>query len=130
MHTIVDDPIRLYETQQKEALLYLRDVTSWHYLMAERYGQSERATEMLGFATSDERWRAHLKRRMYGADRYDFRVETNADYRTAEKTRPEEVFKPMASLFGSNTSTANIRMILDAKRIVDERTRSDFQRMF
>ena len=49
IHTIVSEPLPLYDMPEKEALTLLRDtISSWQYKMAEKYGVSTREEEMKG----------------------------------------------------------------------------------
>lgn len=129
IHTIVDDPIHLYEMEQKEALEYLRDVLcSWQYKMAEVYGKSSRTEELVGFNSSDEKWHHCVQERMKGVSRYDSEIEKKSDYRPKEKIRPEEVYKAIANI--QNINAGNAKMVLEAKKLVKERENNDFQRLY
>ena len=131
IHTVVDDPIPLYKMPQEEAMRYLRDVfASWTFKMMERYGQSTREEEIFGFATSQEKWHAHLQERMKGVDRYDSTIEKCADYRPKHIVHPEEVFAPIANIQPANITAQNIGMVMDAKRIVETSKENDFQRLY
>ena len=131
IHTVVDDPIKLYEMPRDEALTYLRDVlASWQYKMMERYGKSTREVEMQGFARADEKWHAHLKERMKGVARYDSNIEKHADYRPKTIVRPEDAFRAIAEIPDSHITPENARMILEARKLVAERDNSDFQRLY
>lgn len=129
IHTIVDDPISLYEMNQEEAIITLRDnFASWVYKMAEIYGQSTRDEELYGFKNSDEKWHEHLKKRMVFVDRYDSTIETIADYRPKDKVRIEDVFEPIANI--KNITEENEFIVEDAKKLVLEKKSTDFQRMY
>ena len=131
IHTVVDDPIKLYEMPMDEALTYLRDVlASWQYKMMERYGKSTREVEMKGFDTADEKWHAHLKERMKGVARYDSNIEKHADYRPKSIVRPEDAFRAIAQIPDSHITAKNARMILEARKLVAERDNCDFQRLY
>lgn len=128
IHTIVDKPIHLYEMNEKDALMYLRDVmSSWQYKMAEIYGTSTRNDEMNGFSNHDEKWRYLLEKRMTGIPRYDSEIEKKSDYRPKEIILPENVFEPISNI--TNVTPENINMVMEAKKLVKERQQSDFQRM-
>ena len=130
IHTVVDDPIPLYKMSQEEAMCYLRDIfASWTYKMMEKYGVSTREKELEGFSSSEEKWNAHLKERMKGVDRYDSSIEKCADYRPKHIIRPEDVFEPIANIHPENISVHNIKMVLDAKKIVKEAKANDYQRL-
>lgn len=131
IYTVVDDPIPLYKMEQEDAMRYLRDVfASWTYKMMEKYGQSSREKELKGFSTPQEKWHAHLKERMKGVDRYDSTIEKCADYRPKHIVPPDEVFAPIADIQPKNITAQNIQMVMDAKRIVEESRKNDFQRLF
>lgn len=131
IHTVVDDPIKLYEMPMDEGLTCLRDVlASWKYKMMEQYGRSDRATEMRGYATAEERWHAHLKERMKGVARYDSKVERYADYRPKAVVRPEDAFRAIAQIPDNRITPENAGMIFDARRLVAERENCDFQRLY
>jgi len=131
IHTVVDNPIPLYQMEEKEALTYLRDnLASWQYKMAELYGKSTRAEEMNGFATGKEKWDNHLTKRMSGVARYDSSIEKKSDYRPKNITRPEEVFRPICNINQDNINAKNIKMIEEAKKLVKTRENNDFQRLY
>ena len=129
IHTVVDDPLPLYKMQQMEALCMLRDAfASWTYKMMEAYGQSDRETEMRGFATFDERWHAHLKERMKSVTRYDSTIERCADYRPKEIVRPEQVWRPIAEI--KNVNPSNALHVAYARKLLKEAAQNDFQRRY
>ena len=129
IHTVVDDPIPLYEMSEKEALIYLRDImSSWQYKMAEVYGKSTREVEMKGFNTSDEKWKKTLEDRMTGIPRYDKEIESKSDFRPKEIIQPECVFEQIANI--ENVNEKNIDSVIYAKSLIRERKESDFQHMF
>jgi len=129
IHTIVDNPIHLYEMEEKEALLYLRDIlSSWQYKMMELYGQSTRDKELEGFATSREAWDYKLTERMKCVGRYDSTIEMMSDYRDKGIARPEDVFAPIANI--QNITPTNAKSVLETKEFVKELRRDDFQRKY
>lgn len=129
IHTIVDDPIPLYNYSEEEGLRLLRDtLASWDYKLMEKFGVSTREKEIGGYETSDEAWDEKLRKRMQGVARYDSSIEMISDYRNKEKIRPEDVFEPISHI--KNISPFNISMVNDAKKITKERKKSDFQRRF
>ena len=131
IHTVMDDPIRLYAYERDEGLTILRDtLASWQYKMMEAYGRSDRMTEMQGFDTSDDRWHAHLKERMKGVARYDSTIERYADYRPKNVIRPEDAFLPIAQISDDAMTAQNMQAVLAARKLVQERTDSDFQRLY
>lgn len=129
IHTVVDDPIPLYEMSQKEALEYLRDIlSSWQFKMAELYGRTTREVELHGFSTSDEKWHDCLQKRMQGVSRYDSTIEKHSDYRPKDVIRPEDVFRPIANI--KNITPENAKMVEDAKKLIKIRENSDFQKLY
>ena len=131
IHTVIDDPLYLYDYGRDDALQLLRDnLASWIYKMMEVYGRADRASEMVGFSNSIEKWEAHLEKRMKGVARYDSTIEKHADYRSKELAYPENVYFPIAHIEEKNISPWNIHMKLEAQKILDERSNSDFQRLF
>lgn len=131
IHTVVDDPIELYKMPQNKAIENLRDVlASWQWKMMEIYGKSDRETEMNGMQSSDERWEQLLKERMKGVSRYDSNIERTADYRPKHIIRPEDAFRAIAEIPDSNITPDNVRMILEARKLVAEREACDFQRLY
>ena len=131
IHTVIDDPIPMYDLAQEEALRTLRDTyATWTYQMMETYGSSDRESELQGYATSDERWHAHLKERMKGVARYDSTIERCADYRPKNAIRPEDAFLPIAQISDDAMTAQNVQAVLAARKLVQERTDSDFQRLY
>ena len=131
IHTVVDDPISLYDMPRQEALRLLRDTfATWTYTMMEAYGRSTREIEMGGYTTSDQRWHAHLRERMKGVARYDSSIEKRADYRLKDVTRPEDAFASIAAIREENITPQNVKMVLAARQLVEERQNSDFQRLY
>lgn len=129
IHTVVDEPIHLYEMEEKEALEYLREVMStWQYRMMELYGKSTREEEMKGFNTCEEKWEAHMKERMKGVGRYDSSIEKCADFRDKQIARPEDVYESIANV--KNITPENAKMVSEARKILEIRKNSDFQRRF
>ena len=131
IHTVVDDPIPLYKMPQNEAITYLRDVfASWTFKMMEKYGKTTREKELKGFSNPQEKWHAHLKERMKGVARYDSSIEKCADYRPKHIILPKDVFEPIANISPSNITAQNIKMVIEAKKIVREANENDFQRLY
>ena len=129
IHTVIDDPIPLYEMPEKEALTYLREVmASWQWKMMERYGVSTREQEMQGFDTSAQRWHKHLQERMKGVSRYDSSIEKCADYRPKDIIRPEDVFSSIAQI--NDITPYNAEAVIYAQRHIKEIKENDFQRLY
>lgn len=123
IHTVIDNPIRIDDMPQKEALEYLRDkIATWEYLMMEKYGQSTREEELKGFANPNEAWEEHLNARVGTVGRYDKEIELCADYRPKDIIRPEDVFKPIADLTENENN--------EIKQMVKTLMREDYQRRF
>ena len=131
IHTVVDDPIPLFEMPQDEALMLLRDVmATWRWKMMEAYGQSTRASELDGFSSVQEKWDKHLEVRMSKVQRYDSTVERFADYRPGEMVRPEDVWAAVAQIRPENITAQNIKTVQYARDLCAERERRDFQRRY
>ena len=67
---------------------------------------------------------------MKSVERYDVSIEKCADYRPKEIVRTEDAFRAIANIREENISALNIKMILDARRIVKSIEENDFQRLF
>ena len=65
---------------------------------------------------------------MKGVGRYDSSIEKRSDYRPKEKVRIEDVYEPIANV--KNVTSKNINLVEDAKNLVRERKRTDFQRKY
>lgn len=131
IHTVVDEPLPLFDLPRQEALRTLRDTfATWTYTMMEAYGRSTREIEMRGFPTSDQRWHTHLQERMKGVARYDSSIERQADYRPKNIVRPEDAFSPIAAIRAENITPQNAKMVLAAQRLVQERQNSDYQKQY
>lgn len=129
IHTVVDNPIPMYNMSEKEALETLRDnLASWQYKMAEHYGVSTREKEMEGFETSNEKWHHHLKERMKWVERYDSSVERNSELRRKEIIRPENVFESIANI--KEVNPYNIKMVEYAKQLVKTIKENDYQKIY
>lgn len=129
IHTVVGRPIPLYQMEKPEALRFLRDTLStYQYIMMEKYGRSTREKEMQGFDTSHEKWEAHLTERMKAVEYYDVDVEKKSEYRPKHIVRPEGVFEPIAAI--QNVNALNIQDVLFAKQILCEEKQRDYQTRF
>lgn len=129
IHTIVDKRIPLYLFEEKEALELLRDtLASWQYKMMEKYGRTTRKEELKNFYTSDVAWDYLVQKRMEYVRRYDSTVEKKSDYRSKDIIRPEEAFFQIANI--NNITSENVIMVNEARKLVKERTLSDFQRKY
>ena len=115
--------------EKPEALRFLRDTLStYQYIMMEKYGRSTREKEMQGFDTSHEKWEAHLTERMKAVEYYDIDVEKKSEYRPKHIVRPEDVFEPIAAI--QNVNALNIQDVLFAKQILCEEKQRDYQTRF
>lgn len=127
-HTVVDNPIDVSEMSEKEALEAISEkFSTWHFLMMEKYGQTTREEALAGYESSQEAWDEQLRLRSKTADKYDFEMETKADYRPKEIVLPEDVFSSIADL---ELTRENAVEVLAARKIVRERKDNDFQRRF
>lgn len=127
-HTVVDNPIDVSGMSEKEALDAISEkFSTWHFLMMEKYGQTTREEAMAGYESSQEAWDEQLRLRSKTADKYDFEMETKADYRPKEIILPEDVFSSIADL---EITRENAVEVLAARKIVRERKENDFQRRF
>ena len=129
IHTVIDDPINLFDYPRDLALEKLRDtMAAWVYKMMEVYGKSDYISEMEGYSSSAEKWTAHLKERMKGVARYDSTIERLADYRPKQNTDPVEVWQPIADI---NLITPKISShIAFANSLIAQAVLNDFQRRF
>lgn len=128
IHTVIDEPIDISKMDEKEALTLIRDtLASWHYLMMERYGKTTR-DELLKGENPNDVWERLLEERVKTADRYDKEIELCADYRPKSIVRSENVFENVANI--SNVTPYNVAFVEDAKKLVKQRKKEDFQRRF
>lgn len=140
IHSVIDKPIPLYEMEEQEALVYLRDVMAgWEYKLMEKFGVSTREKELEGFSSSDDKWENKLINSLsylldYRSEKptgwYDKAIELAGDYRSRDIIRPEDAFRSIANMNISNVTAENVSMYLYAKKVVEERTKSDFQRRY
>ena len=129
IHTVVDDPIRIDNLTEQQALSYIRDIfASWLYMMMEVYGRSTR-DEILGSTSSFvEAWNWQLKERMSFAARWDREIELKADYVPKGKVSPQEVWQAIADV--TNITPQNVGHVLYARQLVAQCEREDFQHRF
>ena len=128
IHTVIDEPIQVDHLSEEEGLQLIRDtISSWYYLLMEKYGKTTRE-EVLKGKSFDDAWEEELVKRVATADRYDREIELCADFRPRKKVREENVFENIASV--ENITPENVHCILDAKKLVKEKKREDFQRRF
>lgn len=128
IHTVMDDPIRIDNLSEQQALGYIRDIfATWYYLMIEAYGKSTRS-EMLGTSSFVEAWEQHLEERISIVDRWDREIEVLADYRPKNKVTPQQVWQAIADV--TNVTTQSVGHVLYAKQLVAQCAREDFQHRF
>lgn len=129
IHTVVDDPVKIDYMPEKEALEMLREIIgTWYYLMMEKYGQTTRNEALTGYVDSVEAWEQQLNDRVSTVSRYDRQIEFFADYRPKDIIEPEAVFDSIANI--ENVTADNILHVVDAKKIVKNRYRNNFQNRF
>ena len=128
IHTVIDDPIRIDDLTERQALDYIRDVfATWYYLMIEAYGKSTRS-EILGASPLVEAWEQQLKDRISIVDRWDKEIESTADYRPQWKILPQQVWQAIADV--TNITPQNVGHVLYAKKLVAQCAKEDFQHRF
>ena len=129
IYTVVENSVPLYQYEKTKGLSYLRDILStWQFLMMEKYGQSTREQELCGFSSSAEKWHHCVKERMKYVERYDGELERHSDYRSKNIVRPEDAFRAIANI--KNINAENIGDVLYAKDLVTQLDQSDFQRLY
>ncbi len=125
IHTVVDNPVRIDDLTEQQALRYIRDIfASWYYLMMEAYGKSTR-NEVLGESSFVEVWQKQIEERASFAARWDEEIESRADYRLKEKVPPKEVWQAIADV--SNITPQNVSHVLYARQLEAQYMDEDFQ---
>lgn len=128
IHTVVDDPIRIDDLTERQALTYLRDImATWYYLMIEAYGKSTRA-ETLGKSSFVEAWRRQVEERKSFVARWDREIEARADYRPKGKVFPKQVWSAIANI--ERITPQNVRQIMYARQLLARFEQEDFQHIF
>lgn len=129
IHTVIDDPIRIDNLTERQALNCIRNVfATWYYLMIEAYGKSTRR-EIIGAAsTTTEAWERQLAERTGLVAHYDREIELWADYRPKWKVSPQQVWQAVADV--AKITPQNVRHILYARKLVAQCAREDFQHRF
>ena len=129
IHTVVDDPIDVSNMEEKEFLNYLRDVYSyWLYLMMEKYGTTTREEMLSGYDSASQYWEDMLRKRRETVERYDYSIETSADYIDKRDVELLRAWTDIANI--ENITPYNCSMVLDAKEKVKTLTENNFQRRF
>lgn len=129
IHTVVDDPIRIDNLTEQQALSYIRDIfASWLYMMMEIYGKCTR-DEILGSASSFvAAWNRRLDERMSFAARWDREIELKADYVPKGKVSPQQVWQTIADV--KELTPQNVGHVLYARQLVAQCEREDFQHRY
>lgn len=127
IHTVIDDPIDVSNMSLKEANTLLRDtVSTWLYLMIEKYGKSTRE-EILNGKSFEEAWKNFLEKLTSEVDYYDNEIERSCDYRDKKIIRPEDAFENIAN---AKMTKENADHILYAQKLVRSRKNTDYQRLY
>lgn len=129
IHIVVDEPLRLDDLPEKEALSLLRDrMATWYYLMMERYGQSTRQ-ELLGdFGNTEEAWEDYIAEHTRSVDYYDKKIETRTDYRPKHIVLPGYVYQQVAEI--QTITHQNASAVAVAAQIVESARKRDVQRRY
>lgn len=129
IHTVIDDPIDLTGMSEKSGLEYLREVIgTWYYLMLEKYGKTTRKEEMKGYVSSVEKWEHELNERINTAGRYDYQIETSAEYIDFNQLELFNAYNDIANI--KNVNANNVHQVLEAKKKVKQMKQSNFQNRF
>lgn len=129
IHTVVDDPVRIDNLTERQALNYVRDLfATWYYLMIEAYGKSTRDEILKGASTFAEAWDKQSEERVNIVARWDKEIESQVDYRPKWKVSPTEVWQAIADV--ENITPQKVQHIIYAKQLVEQCAREDFQHRF
>ena len=127
-HTVVDDAIDVSKYTEEEVLEKVKtSFSTWEFLMMERYGKTSRTDLLDGYDNSQDSWADKLRKRTKTADKYDFEIETTADFQPKNILSPYDVFSSIAEL---NISPQNEEEVIAAKTLVKEYNENDFQHRF
>ena len=128
IHTVMGEPMRIDEMDEKEAMVFLRDkMASVLWKLMEKYGQSTRKKELTGFSSADEVWEERLNARCKPVKYYDKEIEFTADYRPKDKIRPVDAFATVAT---SGHTRANHMIVAKARQIIMSDRQVDFHHRF
>ena len=129
IHAVVDEPLRVDDLPEKEALSLLRDrMATWYYLMMERYGKSTRQ-ELLGdFGSSEEAWEDYIAEHTRPIYYYDKEIEFSADCRPRDIPLPQDVYRQVADI--QKITPDNASAVAAAVRIVEQARKRDVQRRY
>lgn len=129
IHTVVAEPISMEGLTEEEGLVLLRDTMStWYFLMMEKYGQTTREQLLKGYNTADEAWERYMAIHTGDIKYYDKEIEYCADYRSKDVIYSVDVWKRISQI--RNPHSENIRDVLYAKEVVAREQRRDFQRRY
>lgn len=129
IHTVVDEPLRLDDLPEKEALSLLRDrMATWYYLMMERYGQSTRQDLLSDFGSSEEAWEDYIAEHTRPIYYYDKEIEFSADCRPRDIPLPQDVYRQVADI--ERITPDNASVVAAAVRIVGQARKRDVQRRY
>lgn len=127
IHTVIDDPIRVDDLTERQALDYIRDIfATWYYLMMEAYGKSTREEILNGASTFAEAWDKQLEELIKCVARWDIEIETRSDYRLKWKIPPQQVWQTIADI--ADITPDNIGHILYARQLMEQSMREDLIR--
>lgn len=129
IHTIIDNPIKIGEYDEAEAIELVRNkMATWYFLLMEKYGKSTRADELYEYKDGREYWENCIKQLVSTADRYDTPMEISADYRSKYISEGEKAWKDVASI--KNVLPDNAKNIVRAKEYIRQLYIDDYQRRF
>lgn len=129
IHTVVDDPIRIDDLTERQALNFIRDAfATWYYLMIEAYGKSTRDEILKGTSTFVEAWDRQSEERASFVDRWDSEIESTADYRPKWKVASQQAWQAIADV--TDITPQNVGHVLYARQLVEQYEREDFQHRF
>lgn len=129
IHTVVDEPLRLDNLPEKEALSLLRDkMATWYYLMMERYGQSTRQALLGRFGSTEEAWESYIAQHTQTIYYHDKEIELCADYRPRDIPLPQDVYRQIADI--KKITPDNASAVATAIRAVEQARKRDVQRRY
>lgn len=129
IHTVVDEPLRLDDLPEKEALSLLRDrMATWYYLMMERYGKSTRQELLSDFGSSEKAWEDYIAEHTRPIYYYDKEIEFSADCRPRVIPLPQDVYRQVADI--QKITPDNASAVAAAVRIVEQARKRDVQRRY
>ena len=96
--------------------------------MLEKYGKTTRKEEMKGYVSSVEKWEHELNKRINTAGRYDYQIETSAEYIDFNQLELFNAYNDIANI--KNVNANNVHQVLEAKKKVKQMKQSNFQNRF